>query len=268
MLSSDDRTRWDEDGFIVMPGLVHLETCDALLNAADEAVQQLAAQEFGGKPEAGPAERADTVRGGSGLPSELLARYQLSADGMMVFWDPDLADPAAASAQTRTRLYARLGHCIHRASPDFEEFIARGPLAAVAAALHGGPVQPVQSLIMAKQPGSRVRFEYHHDGAYIRSVPDTLVVAWLALDDADEANGCLRLLPGSHLARPSGVPGPPPAPLTAGVAVPMARGTAALWHGDSLHASDLNRSDRPRRGLIAYYVARGADVVVEPCRPR
>lgn len=256
MVTSDSSTKWSADGFIVREGLAASPVCDAVLAATRSAVIRLGREEFAQ---------------GSTLPTEMLARYQLSAHGMMVFWDPDLADPATVAPDERAGLYARLGHCIHRvdphlADPHLADFVTRGPLAHVAAELNGGPVEPVQSLVMAKQPGSRVRFEYHHDGAYIRTEPDSLVVAWLALDDTDASNGGLRLVPGSH--RQSHDPTGPPAPMSAGVSLPLPRGAAAFWRGGMLHASDLNQTARPRRGLIAYYVAAGADVEVEPCRPR
>eukprot|EP01051_Picozoa_sp_SAG22_P024281 SAG22_NODE_6663_length_825_cov_1.705234_1_plen_247_part_00 len=39
----------------------------------------------------------------------------------------------------------------------------------------------------------------HQDSAYITTYPDTLIGSWLALDRADESNGCLLVARGSHI---------------------------------------------------------------------
>ena len=38
----------------------------------------------------------------------------------------------------------------------------------------------------------------HQDSKYIATYPDTLLGTWLALDEIDEANGCLWVVPGSN----------------------------------------------------------------------
>ena len=54
---------------------------------------------------------------------------------------------------------------------------------------------------------------YHQDNAYFLMHPDDHVItAWIALDDVDEENGCLRYIDGSHLGPIlpcSAVPGVP-----------------------------------------------------------
>jgi phytanoyl-CoA hydroxylase len=48
-----------------------------------------------------------------------------------------------------------------------------------------------------KPPGARGQ-ALHQDNFFLRASPGTCVAAWLALDRADEANGCLLVVPGSH----------------------------------------------------------------------
>ncbi len=40
---------------------------------------------------------------------------------------------------------------------------------------------------------------WHQDSAYFGLEPNELVTVWLALTDSNPANGCLRVLPGTHL---------------------------------------------------------------------
>ena len=77
---------------------------------------------------------------------------------------------------------------------------------------------------------------------------------FICLDDMDEENGATRYLPGSHrfttndMAHDDDLARTVPIPATAGSIVAM---DGRLWH-----TSGANRSaDRPRRILIAFYVA-------------
>ncbi len=49
-----------------------------------------------------------------------------------------------------------------------------------------------------KEPGSTKRIPWHQDGAYWPMTPVKNVSAWFALGPTFRANGCLRLVPGSH----------------------------------------------------------------------
>ena len=65
------------------------------------------------------------------------------------------------------------------------------------ATLLGGDPFAVQSMIYFKPPGARGQ-ALHQDQFYLQVEPGTCMAAWLALDDCDEENGCLQVVPGSH----------------------------------------------------------------------
>lgn len=50
----------------------------------------------------------------------------------------------------------------------------------------------------AKPPGDLRRVSWHQDGPYWPMFPARTVTAWLAIDDVDEENGAMRVVPGSH----------------------------------------------------------------------
>jgi len=52
--------------------------------------------------------------------------------------------------------------------------------------------------VILKTPGIGVETHFHQDGFYWRNSAERTVNCWIALDDADADNGCLRFLPGSH----------------------------------------------------------------------
>jgi ectoine hydroxylase-related dioxygenase (phytanoyl-CoA dioxygenase family) len=94
------------------------------------------------------------------------------------------------------------------------------------------------------------------------------------MDDMDEANGALAVVPGSHregrhvtlALGPEGyraVAGREPrADRYERVLLPMRRGGVAYVHGRTLHGSGPNRSDRPRRALVVHAMS-GASRLAE-----
>ena len=51
----------------------------------------------------------------------------------------------------------------------------------------------------SKMPGDGKRVSWHQDASYWPLSPSKTVTAWLAIDDADEENGAMQVVPGSHL---------------------------------------------------------------------
>jgi hypothetical protein len=109
--------------------------------------------------------------------------------------------------------------------------------------------------------GSRVPF--HQDQAlWSKDLPGAFS-CWVALDHADEDNGCLILGRDSHRA---GVlpheepPGGGHPEVSADVLrrqhlepVPLETGQAAVWDRLVVHGSRQNTSQRPRRGVVTVY---------------
>src|SRR6185437_2297695 len=55
----------------------------------------------------------------------------------------------------------------------------------------------VQTMLYFKPPHARGQ-ALHQDNYFLRVRPGTCIAAWLALDECDEANGCLQVLPGTQ----------------------------------------------------------------------
>lgn len=131
--------------------------------------------------------------------------------------------------------------------------------------LFGAEPYAVQSMLYFKPPGSRGQ-AVHQDNFYLRAEPGTCVAAWLALDRADDENGCLVVVPASHRwpilctrkadTRVSFTDVTVPIPDDqAPVSVVMEPGDVLFFHGSLVHGSMPNRSlDRFRRALIGHYI--------------
>jgi hypothetical protein len=89
------------------------------------------------------------------------------------------------------------------------------------------------------------------------------VTVWIAVTDADEENGCLVSIPGSHLEGahdhvPGAIPREPtvPADIIAGRSgrpLPVGRGGIVIFHKHNIHCSRPNRSNRLRWSLDLRY---------------
>jgi ectoine hydroxylase-related dioxygenase (phytanoyl-CoA dioxygenase family) len=99
---------------------------------------------------------------------------------------------------------------------------------------------------------------WHQDNVYWPESPPRQITMWIAIDDADAANGCLWLLPGSHkngvVSHTKGETGweitdddlPKLFPGLRPVQFPVKSGGALVFHGNVLHRSEPNRSERNR----------------------
>ncbi len=106
------------------------------------------------------------------------------------------APPEGLSAAERRHYYERV-HMPHRSLELAERFLLHPRIIDVLEALIGPDVLALQTMLFFKQPGQAGQ-GFHQDSYYIPTQPDTLIGAWLAIDEADEENGCLWMTPGSQ----------------------------------------------------------------------
>jgi ectoine hydroxylase-related dioxygenase (phytanoyl-CoA dioxygenase family) len=190
--------------------------------------------------------------------------------------DPAIAEHSllradAEGLSTRISLWNRAGDATYG-------LVARSArLVDTVETLMGEPVYHFQSKLTAKDPLVGGAWEWHQDYGYwyyngcIR--PDMLSVM-IALDRADADNGCLQLVRGSHrLGRIDHVPvsdkqnAADPARVAAVlersdiVHCELEPGDAVVFHANTLHRSDQNRSDRRRWTFLVCYNAVSNDTL-------
>jgi phytanoyl-CoA hydroxylase len=88
-------------------------------------------------------------------------------------------------------------HMLHRRLEIHEGYLLHPRIVDVVAGLVGPDVLALQTMLFVKGPGSPGQ-GYHQDSFHIIIEPDTLIGAWVALDRADEENGCLWVTSGSQ----------------------------------------------------------------------
>lgn len=145
-------------------------------------------------------------------------------------------------------------------------------------ALLGEEPYAAQTMFYFKPPQARGQ-ALHQDQRSLAVRPGTCLAAWMAVDDCDEENGCMQVVPetqnlpelclieadttisftGSTVPLPEGKS---PAPVI------MKAGDVLFFNGQVIHGSYPNSSqDRFRRSLIAHYVVGDAEKVAEFYHP-
>lgn len=130
--------------------------------------------------------------------------------------------------------------------------------------LLGPDLKLYQDQLFMKPPQIGSRQAYHQDqplGFWIAPL-DRLITCWTALDPSTRENGCLWVIPGSHIRgalsraemqeyEARALAGE----LEAQVPLELQPGEASFHHGHLLHCSGENRSGRRRRGYATHYVS-------------
>jgi ectoine hydroxylase-related dioxygenase (phytanoyl-CoA dioxygenase family) len=188
-----------------------------------------------------------------------------------------LNDVAGIPTNDPLRAWPRM-MMMHRRDRLSMDFLLDARLNRHLTALMGREPYAVQTMMYWKPPHARGQ-ALHQDQYYLRVRPGTCMAAWLALDDCDEENGCLAVVPGSQdwpllcltAADTSKSFTDVTVDLPAGVqAVPvfMKAGDVLFFNGQIVHGSGPNTSDtRFRRALIAHYIAGDANEVYRWYKP-
>lgn len=220
-------------GFVCVEGLLTPEECDEL-NGHSEGVVR-------GRVKLGP---------GAGVWMEDAAVQR----GLV---DDGRPDPA---------YLFKIGHQMHWHDPVYRYYAMHERILDVLERLVGPDLKCVQTMYIDKPRNLGVGQPYHQDSHYLKTEPDTLVAAWIACDDVDEANGCLHVVPGSQHdpLHPHQEPLDPAqrryfvevhaARQRREVACPLHKGGAVFFPGRLLHRSGNNlTSDRQRRAFVVHY---------------
>lgn len=125
----------------------------------------------------------------------------------------------------------------------------------------------IMSHLIVKSPYDGLAVKWHQDNTYWPSVDGTdVATVWLAIDDVDRENGCMKVIPSSHegykeletretdgedlLGVETVVP---PAMEAAAVPLSLRAGSLSVHDSFILHGSDANTSARRRAGYTMRY---------------
>ncbi|WP_211588526.1 phytanoyl-CoA dioxygenase family protein [Allorhizocola rhizosphaerae] len=169
-----------------------------------------------------------------------------------------------ASSRDPLKRYPRMAQ-MHRWDDTSLRWLIDARIRALLNDLLGGDPYAVQTMLYFKPAGARGQ-ALHQDNFYLKAQPGNCVAAWMALDRADEDNGCMLVVPGSHTwpilctvkadttVSFTDVTVPVPTAYEV-VPVVMEPGDVLFFNGSLVHGSLPNQTaDRFRRALIGHYI--------------
>ena len=194
--------------------------------------------------------------------------------------DPSMLDPQRAGRDAMLRRFPRMIHPHRYPDERFGQLALQWMLSDrighVLRRLMGEEPIAAQSMFYFKGPGAKGQ-SLHQDNLFLDVQPGTCIAAWIAVDDCDDENGCMVVVPGtgtwrivcegrveteetadeffdrSSLPLPDGCE-PVPAPLNTG--------DVLFFNGSIVHGSYRNRSPhRFRRSLIFHYAPTSCDKI-------
>lgn len=162
---------------------------------------------------------------------------------------------------------------IWQAEPAFYRHLFQERIVPMAAQLMGtDTVRVWHDQVQIKPPHIGGPTIWHQDHPYWPVIqPADLVSAWVALEDADAANGCMSMVPMSHKWGPynGGTVGsdpttwepaadksllPPEAQNYTVESVPVPAGAVVFHHCLTWHGAPPNHTDRPRPAIAVHYM--------------
>jgi len=161
----------------------------------------------------------------------------------------------------------------------FRDLAAHPDLVRVVQQVLGPDLLLFRSTLMLKPARHGSAHALHQDSAYWPMDPPTLLTTSIAIDDTTAANGCIKVIPGSHewqLQEWGHIAQAQEAPLTERedidlsmqVDVPLAAGSAVLFHSKLVHGSGPNQTERSRHTALYAYFSPAVRYIPGPEAPR
>jgi ectoine hydroxylase-related dioxygenase (phytanoyl-CoA dioxygenase family) len=171
-VSVADYIKYRAQGFLVVPQLVPQDEIEELRQHTDDLMQ-------GRLPE----------------QNQSMQERDTSQDGGVTMQGLE-APPAHLSPDEKAQFFLRI-HMLHRRLELHERYLLHPRVLDVLEALIGPDVLALQTMLFLKPPGKPGQ-GWHQDAYYIPTTPDSLIGAWIAIDDCDEMNGAMWMAVGSQ----------------------------------------------------------------------
>ena len=165
---------------------------------------------------------------------------------------------------------------VHYISPIFDQVCHNSKILDAVESIIGKDILVGGTTLFIKDPDKKGFVSWHQDAKYIGFEPYNWVTAWLAITDANEENGCMRMWSGSHkekikdhedtydknnlLTRGQTVQDVPIKKTTPNI---LKAGQLSLHHPMIVHGSGPNTSNQRRIGFVVQsYIGANVDQVL------
>ena len=165
---------------------------------------------------------------------------------------------------------------VHLISPIFNKICLNKKILDAVESIIGKNILICGTTLFIKNPNEKGFVSFHQDAKYIGLEPHNWVTAWIAVTDANEENGCMRMWSGSHkkklrhheqnfdennlLTRGQTIAN---VPIEKTDPVILKAGQMSLHHPTVVHGSGLNKSNDRRIGFaVQSYIGSNVDQVI------
>jgi len=165
---------------------------------------------------------------------------------------------------------------VHYISPIFDQVCHNSKILDAVESIIGKDILVGGTTLFIKDPDKKGFVSWHQEAKYIGFEPHNWVTAWLAITDANEENGCMRMWSGTHkekikkhkdifnennlLTRGQTVQNVPLENTTPNI---LKAGQLSLHHPMIVHGSGSNKSNTRRIGfVIQSYIGANVDQVI------
>tara|TARA_B100001173_G_scaffold278430_1_gene260509 strand:- start:1228 stop:2055 length:828 start_codon:yes stop_codon:yes gene_type:complete len=151
---------------------------------------------------------------------------------------------------------------VHFISPVFDKIPHNQKILDAVESIIGKDILVCGTTLFIKNPDQKGFVSFHQDAKYIGLEPHNWVTGWLAVTDANEENGCMRMWKGSHkenlkyhnqkfdennlLTRGQTIEN---VPINETTPVILKAGQLSLHHPKIIHGSGLNKTKHRRIGF-------------------
>ena len=152
---------------------------------------------------------------------------------------------------------------VHMISPTLDKLCHNSKILDAVESIIGKNIIICGTTLFIKNPHEKGFVSFHQDATYIGLKPHNWVTAWIAITDANEKNGCMKMWPGSHkdnikhheqkfdegnlLTRGQTVKD---VPLNETTPLILKAGQMSLHHPTIVHGSGVNKSNDRRIGFV------------------
>jgi ectoine hydroxylase-related dioxygenase (phytanoyl-CoA dioxygenase family) len=219
MIQSKDVEFYKEEGYLLVKGVFNRQEVEEMKDGIDRIIQRAA--------KANKDENA--TWDGDYLPKEQLKKLVLKGF-----------------------------HNVHYHDSAFLKTLAHPYMVSVLKQIIGPNVQLHHSKMLVKPPENGAAFPMHQDHPYFPHEKHTMLAASVHLDDSNEENGCLRVIPKSHKQGAIAHVGRhylnhKEYPISIGTPCIAEAGDVLFFNYLTIHGSDVNRSDKNRRNVLFQY---------------
>lgn len=287
-LTTEQLESFNENGFLVVPNYLSPDEVQSLLTTTHDLLENFSLDSHPMTRFTTGDDEEETKHVGDDY-------FLSSGNKVHFFFEPDAVadtDNKEAPRLLKPKHLAinKIGHALHSKSAPFEKVTLSKRNAAIAGSLGFRDPRCLQSMVICKQPSIGGPVPAHRDSEFLYTSPPSAIGWWIALQDATPGNASLGMWKGTHRGKKGGhiqrrfvrcVEGTGGTTFIAneGPKLPLGRdeeksqdgqadedfeilnvkaGDLVLIHGNVLHKSEKNTSDKSRFAYT-FHVIEGTD---------